>query len=109
MERCKEIVGGGGWKLQKTHFVTFPWFKHILSKNGLKTREMLKMLKVFGPTDKNVLKTGEMLKMLKRLKVFWGIDPPPTKQKIPPNWGNVKSVNNFPEMFLKKCLKLGKH
>ena len=39
---------------------------------------MLKMLKVFGPTDKNVLKIGEMLKML---KVLWGIDPPPTKKK----------------------------
>ena len=42
---------------------------------------MLKMLKVFGPTDKNVLKTGEMLKMLKMLKVFWGIDPPPPPKK----------------------------
>ena len=48
---------------------------------------MLKMLKVFGPTDKNVLKTGEMLKMLKRLKVFWGIDPPPHKTKNPPKLG----------------------
>ena len=54
-EREREMQGdskGGGWKLQKLIFLTFPWFKHILSKKWLKTREMLKMLKVFGPTDK---------------------------------------------------------
>ena len=57
---------------------------------------------------KKVLKTGEMLKMLKMLKVFWGIDPPPPHQKMSQNWGNVKNVKSFQNLFLKKCLKLGK-
>ena len=62
------FLGGGAGSFKKNAFFTFPWFKHILSKHWLKTREMLKMLEFFGPTDKNVPKTGEMLKMLKVLQ-----------------------------------------
>ena len=56
---------------------------------------------------KKVLKTGEMLKMLKMLKVFWGIDPPPTK-KCPRTGQMLKMFKVFRICFLKKCLKLGK-
>ena len=42
----------------------------------LKTREMLKMLKVFVLTEKKVLKTREMLKMLKMLKVLGVLGSP---------------------------------
>ena len=58
---------------------------------------MLKCEKFLGQLTRSVLKIGEMLKML---KVLWGIDPPPTKNKLLKIGEMLKMLKNSRNIFL---------
>ena len=74
-EREREMQGAsrgrGAGSFKKEQVFNISLVEAHFEQNSLKTRDMLKMLKVVGPTDKNMLKTVKVLKrMFKMLNML---------------------------------------